>query len=181
MNKMFKLVKPYLTIFFVFSIFYLLLFHSPLFSSVRVIFYRGVLLLLISFLCFVLGFFFLRRKVGIKEENFLAALVLSFSLHLTFFVVFPVTFERSVTMFFLRQLLSPTATSDSCPGLTPYQAEEALIEVYIRGKSAVAKRVEEQKIIGLVDDHDQCLQITDRGRTFLDFAKIVNKIYGLTE
>ena len=178
---MFKLVKTYLTIFLVFSLLYLLLFRSPLFSSVRVLFYRGVLLLLISFLVFIFGYLILRRVIDLGEETFLAALVLSFSLHLSFFVIFPVTFERSVTMFFLRQLASPTTASDSCRGLTPQQAEETLMRDYIVGKNAVTKRVEEQKIIGFIDDRHSCLRITNRGKGFLDFARIVNKVYGIAE
>ena len=179
MRKMFGLVKTYFISFLAFSLFYLLLFHSPLFSSVQVLFYRGVLLLLVSFLCFVFGFVALRRKIGIGEETFFAALVVSLSLHLAFFVVFPVTFERSITVFFLGELSLQTASSGLCKGLATEQAEETLINDYIVGKGAVAKRVEEQKIIGFVDDSNECLQITDKGRKFLDFAKIVSKIYGI--
>ncbi len=171
MSKMFGLVKTYLTVFLVFSLFYLLLFHSPLFSSVKVLFYRGVLLLLVSFWCFVSGYLALRKKIGLREETFFAALVMSLSLHLAFFVVFPVTFERSITMFFLKEL--------SLENLSSEQAEEILIKDYIIGKSAVAKRVEEQKIIGFVEDRNKCLQITGKGRKFLDFADMVNKFYGI--
>lgn len=179
MSKMRGLVKTYLTVFLVFSLFYLLLFHSPLFSSVKVLFYRGVLLLLVSFLCFVSGYLILRKKIGLREETFFAALVMSLSLNLAFFVVFPVTFERSITMFFLKELSSETLSSDSCRGLAVEQAEESLIKDYIIGKQAVAKRVEEQKIIGFVEDRHKCIQITSKGRKFLDFAKMVNKIYGI--
>ena len=194
MSKMFGLVKNYFLIFLVFSLLYLLLFHSPLFSSVGVLFYRGVLLLLVSFLCFVFGYVALRKKIGFRTETFLAALVMSLSLHLAFFVVFPVTFERSITMFFLKEL--------SLEALPFEQAEEILIKDYIIGKQAVAKRVEEQKIIGfisvtkddrtrarkprdsalgedIIEDRNQYLQITNKGRKFLDFANIVSSIYGI--
>jgi amino acid transporter len=171
MSKMFNLIKIYLTTFLVFSLFYLLLFQTPLFSSMGVLFYRGVLLLLFSFLLFVAGYFVLRKKIEIKEETFFAALVLSFSLHLAFFVVFPVTFERSVTMFFLRELsLAPVSSED---------LEKTLIEDYVIGGNAVAKRIAEQKIIGFIDDRHEYLQITKKGRKFLDFADVISRIYGL--
>lgn len=178
---MFGLVKTYFTIFFVFSFLYLLLLQTPLFASVKVLFYRGVLLLLFSFLCFVAGYFILRKKFGLREETFLAALVMSLSLHLAFFVVFPVTFERSITMFFLKELSSQTTYSGLCGGLTSKQAEESLIKDYIIGKGAVARRVEEQRIIGFVDNGNECIQITGKGRSFLEFAKMVNRIYGIEE
>lgn len=101
-----------------------------------------------------------------------------FAVHLSIFVVFPVTFERSVTTYLLS-VLRNNYNNPSCHGLTKPKLTEELINDYIIKKDAVAKRVEEQKIINFINTQGSCIQLTQRGLNFLDLSKIFKKIYGL--
>jgi len=168
--KICRLITVYLSVFFLFSLTYILLFHSPLFKNIDILFYRGIILLAVTGFLFLIAFIFLRNKVG--RETFLAALVMSLSLNLVFFVVFPVTFDRSVTMFFLNSL-------NEVPSLTHQQAENLLIKKYIKGKDAVKKRVKEQAVTGFISEKNGQIEITNKGKGFLRFSQIIDWLYGV--
>jgi len=169
--KSLKLISVYLSFLFIFSLIYILLFHSPLFKNIDILFYRGIILLAVTGLFFLLAFIFLRKKIG--AETFLAALAMSLSLNLAFFVVFPVTFERSVTMFFLRNL-------NKVSSLSHRQSQDLLIEKYIRGKDAVEKRVHEQAVTGFINEKNGQIKITNKGKKFIRFSQIIDWIYGVS-
>ncbi|MCL4374575.1 hypothetical protein M1523_01800 [Patescibacteria group bacterium] len=169
----------YLVVFLVFSGIFVALFHTPLLRQQQVLFYRGLGLLAAATVLVGLGGVWCRRRWKQPGwETFLAALVMSVALNLSFFVVFPVTFDRSVTMFLLTRL-SQAQPSASCAGLTTGELEQLLIKQYVKSQGAVNRRVKEQTLIGMVKTNGHCVQSTVRTAAFLRFADLVSRIYAL--
>lgn len=171
-----KIVLSYLGVFVIFTAVYILFFQTNIFSFQKVLFYKGLLLLaLTSALCFI-GIILYAKLVKGNFESLFAALVISFALNLTFFVVFPVTFERSVTMFILSSI-DKGNMNNSCRGLTKGQIETELINKYILENRAVDKRINEQEIIKTLESKSQCVQLTKEGSNFLKFSAFISKTY----
>ena len=165
-------------VFLLFTSIDILSFRSPLFSKQNVLFYRGISLLaattmVSSIICFLLNKHFFKLSL----ETLIAALIISVSLNLSFFIVFPVTFDRSVTTYLLSILRDKPAT-ENCQGLTDKALEQYFISEYVLDKQAVQRRIKEQSIINMVERKNNCIQLTTRGQNFLKFLEIIKKIFG---
>ncbi|OGK38206.1 hypothetical protein A3F03_02840 [Candidatus Roizmanbacteria bacterium RIFCSPHIGHO2_12_FULL_41_11] len=180
--------KPYLRIlltyfltFILFSLIYIALFHTAFFSFEKVLFYRGLMLLAVTVLTalmvVVITLRFNKRLLNYLE-TMIAAIVITAALHLSFFVVFPVTFERSVTMYLLNTL-AQNQTAYSCPGLSKSQLEQKLILEYIIANRALDKRLAEQKEIDFISEKGECIQIAPKTNQFLRFSAFIKALYGL--
>lgn len=123
-------------------------------------------------------FIFRNSWKQIRLESVVAGFILAISLNLVFFVLFPVTFDRSVTMFILNDL-KVNAQITSCTGLSKEDMQNHLIYGYVLGQGAVDRRLREQSEIGMVEGEYQCIGLTPRAQKFLQFAKIVSTAYGL--
>jgi len=179
MKKFKKISLIYLTVFVSFSLFFLLLFHGPLFNNETVFFYRGLLLLTLTIFVFLPLILLTHLKLPkVDIESLIAAIVVSVAIHLSLFVVFPVTFERSITMYFLSSL-QKSQPSSMCSGLTKNQVEDLLINDYIIRKKAVDKRIQEQGEINFVNVKNNCIQITPRAVDFVNFSEFVKKLYNI--
>lgn len=178
MKKMIvSVIALYVGVFIIFSCVFLLLFHTALFASQHVLVYRGVGLLgvtafIISLLAVCFG-----RPLAMYWQTIVAAIIISIAMHMSMFVVFPVTFERSVTMFTLESLQS--AKTNVCGGLSKKSMEEKLIQDYVIGRDAMAKRIEEQSIIHMIEKNNDCYTVTDQATRFLQFSHIVKSIYNI--
>ena len=151
--------------------------RTPLFASQKVLFYRGNMLLASTFLLLLIISLIFSKKIKISYESLFAALVMSASIHLALFVVFPVTFDRSVTMYLLNRLNS--SHSPSCQGLAPKQMENLLIDEYVKKDQAISRRIKEQSIINTIQSNNQCVSLTDRGQKFLTFSELIKQLYAL--
>jgi len=177
MKNIFKIVFTYGLIFILFTIFYLVLFHTPLFSFQKVLFYRGVILLMVGTFFSLILSLFVFKKIKISYETLFTAIVVAASINLSLFVVLPVTIERSVTMYLLNTLKDNNQRQ--CGGLTKKELEEKLINEYIIKRKAIDKRVNEQSIIDFVDEKNSCINITLKADNFLKLSKIIGAIYNL--
>lgn len=169
----------YPAVFVLFTALYLGSFHTPLFASLDVLFYRGGYLLIASFLILLAAILFIYYAVTKSHlESLIAALLTSAAIHLAFFVIFPVTFERSVTMYLLNTL-DNVPIAESCSGLSKLELRQQLINEYVINRDAVGKRLYEQRVINTLGNDDQCVMLTERGSSFLEFSRVVSKIYGV--
>lgn len=162
-----------------FSLLFIGAFHTALFESQDVLFYRGVTLLSTVFGLFCLGALFIFRTAPEFLESFIAATIASASIHLAIFVVFPVTFDRSVTMHLLHTLRN-APTTVTCHGLSPTELEKLFIESYIRTEGAIPRRIHEQSVINMIAAENSCVSLSERGSRFLNFSTIVSRLYNLS-
>ena len=175
--KLGKILGIYVITFLIFTLIFLFLFRTSIFISQLVLFYRGILLLfLTTIFVFTLAFLF-KRLFKNRIESLIGAILVSASINLSLLVVFPVTFDRSITTYLLNILKE--SQNNSCRGLTKTEMEEKLIDDYVNKKKAITKRIEEQRIINFVDMNNQCVSLTPRGSNFLKFSEIVKKLYNI--
>jgi len=172
-----KMFRSYFLVFLLFTVVFLLLFRSPLFKGQTVLFYRGSFLLAVTFLLFAITPGVIRGVVKVKYDTFFAALVMSASIHLAIFVVFPVTFDRSITMYLLNRLA--TSQFSTCQGLSPQQMEQLFIREYVKRDQAIARRLKEQSIIKMLEKKDSCVSLTPRGHNFLKLSEFIKQLYAL--
>ncbi|MGB9637559.1 MAG: hypothetical protein ACPLY7_02050 [Microgenomates group bacterium] len=179
-NSALKILGFYLGVLFLFTLIFILSFHSPLFSQQKVLFYRGVALLIATTIIASGILIFLNKRVlKLHLETLIAALTISVSLNLSFFIVFPVTFDRSVTTYLLSAI-NEKSHPQTCGGLTEKQLEQFFIEEYVLSQKAVNRRIREQLIIKTVKKDKDCLKLTQRGYNLLNFSNFIKKIYLLS-
>jgi len=171
-----RIFIQYFGVFVSFSALFIFLFHTPLLIGQSVLFYRGLGFLLITALFVLIILAGLRFWIKLNAQTVIAAVMMSLSFNLAFFIVFPVTFERSVTIYLLNRL-NLGFENKTCPDKG--KLEKDLIDNYVIKNQAVQKRVIEQKIINTVSEANSCIAITQRGRDFLEFARFINKIYAV--
>lgn len=171
-----QLVGQYLLIFFVFSILFFLLIHSFLLKDQTTVFFRGIILLVITTIVMAAVVRAFKARWNMSHETILAALVMSASVHLALFVLFPVTFDRSITMFVLNTL---SKAKNECQGYSSKDLEQKLIRVYIRQNKALDKRIREQENLDFIQKNDQCIQLTDTGKTFVNASIWLKRLYGI--
>lgn len=174
MKNNFYLPLVYFFGFLIFSFIYFFSFHLPIFSQDTVLFYRGLKLLFFTTLLFFLIIFFVKKKllVNLSLEIIISILVFSFSLHLTLFVVFPVTFERSLTMFLLNKV-------NHNQGVEKGKLEKILVEEYLLKNKALEKRIKEQKEIDFLIIKNNRVYLTKKAKAFLNLSLLIKKIYGV--
>jgi len=176
--KVLKLLGYYFLTLFFFTSFFLFLFHTSFFSYQKVLFYRGaILLILTTIIFFIFSFFLSIKNKKVRFVILISTIIFSASINLSLFVVLPVTFERSLTMFLLTTLESNR--TNSCQGLTKKELEDRLINDYIIENKAIDKRINEQSIIDFVEEKKQCIDLTSKGLNFLRLSKLIEKLYNL--
>lgn len=177
-RKILPYIGVYVVIFILFTVLYMGLFYSSVFSSQHVLFYRGILYLVLTCLSVFVGILLLSIRLKHRYfESMIAALVFAASMHLIFFVMFPVTFERSISMYLLTTL--EKNRNAACGGLTKEQMKEGLITAFILEKDALQKRINEQSIINMITGGNNCYKVTDQARQFLQFSHTIQAIYNI--
>ena len=160
--------------FLLFSLLFLTSFHTSLLNGQKTLFYRGLGLLGITTIIFGIIGGLGRVRAIVKVDTFIAALALSFSFHLVFFVLFPVTFDRSVTMFLLNTL---NTKKYSC--ITQNNLETNFINTYVKEQQAIPRRVFEQKQIGFIEENGACINATSKTTSFLYFSEVIKLLYAV--
>jgi hypothetical protein len=174
-----KLIFQHLLIFCVFTCLYIISFHCSIISSQKVLFYRGLgLLLIVTFVMTVLVIIF-KKQLQLSTETLIAAIIVSVSVNLAFFITFPITYDRSITMYLLDRINNPPSNT-TCQGYTESQLEQRLLTEYIQEKQALRKRIQEQKVINFIKQDNQCISITNKAKRFLQYSEIIKKIYGVS-
>ncbi|MEL6064104.1 MULTISPECIES: hypothetical protein [unclassified Methylobacterium] len=154
---------------------FVLLFQTDLWSGVTILFYRGLLLLVVAFLLTLaaaVALTGLGRAWGLRRRDALGACVLSLSLNLSGFVVLPVTVDRSVSVFLLGQMAAhPDESFDADRARAVFDA------VYLGTFRQMERRLAEQKASGNVAPRGDGYVITPQGRAFIRFAGLIARLF----
>lgn len=130
-------------------------------------------MLIVSVVLFLIIILFVKKRlIALSWETIFALVIFSFSFHLVFFVIFPVTFERSITMFLLNKV-------NYHQGIGKERLEKILIEEYILKSKALEKRIKEQKEIGFFNVKNNGVFLTKKAKIFLTLSLFIKKIYGV--
>ena len=144
-------------------ILFALLTRSPLFASIDILFYRGLLLAGVAALILALLAIPLARQwPQLDLSTGIGAVALSLAFNICFLIVIPVTIDRSVTVFLLSRIeASPQAMDE--PAL-----RERFIREYLGEMQQVQRRIDEQGKSGNISvDAAGKVHITPQGAAFL--------------
>ncbi|MGH1572984.1 hypothetical protein ACRAWG_22780 [Methylobacterium sp. P31] len=154
---------------------FVLLFRTDLWSGVTILFYRGLILLVVAFaltLAATAALAGLGRAWGLRRRDALGACVLSLSLNLSVFVIFPVTIDRSISVFLLGQMAAHPDESFS-----PDLARAVFEAVYLGEFSQIERRLAEQEASGNVTPSGAGYAITPQGRAFIRLCGLVARVF----
>lgn len=169
---MMKHLLTYGVILILFSVVLFFLFQIGLFKDERILFFRGLKLIFITIIFLGISLIFVKKKFLVSGEILFGAMSMAVAFHITCLIVFPVTFERSLTMY----LLSVASKQEY---LKRDGFENLLVNGYIKKDGAVEKRLKEQEQIGFLKEESDGFILTDQGKNFLFFSSFIGKIYGL--
>lgn len=133
--------------------------------------------MLISGLVSAFGIYLLCFKkivfLNINSEEIATALIMSLCIHVSIFIVFPVTVERSQTVYLLNVIKKNEHISADA-------LESEFIKNYIKKNNAIGKRLDEQSVTGTVMvSNRQLISLTKKGNLLLPFFDLVKRAYGI--
>ena len=159
------------------TLFFILLFHLPLFNRLNVFFYRGVIFLFIASF-FAVGLLVLTahflKKLDLNSKDFFVIFFLFFGFTLGWFVLIPTTVERSISVFMLSYMEQNDST-----GITSKEFGDIFYKKYINDFGAFDKRFSEQvtsKNMKLADKGNGYV-ITDNGRVIVNLFRLCSKLF----
>lgn len=92
---------------------------------------------------------------------------------LAFFVIVPVTLDRSISTFLLSQM-------DGWGGLTEPELRQTFEQDYLERNAAITRRLAEQLASGTIHRDDVGrFALTSRGTLFLRAARMITRLYGV--
>ncbi|MCI0467421.1 MAG: hypothetical protein L0Y57_10525 [Beijerinckiaceae bacterium] len=155
---------------------FVILLRCGAFAAIDVLFYRGVAVLVVSgFLLLPILWALVGRmpeRLGMTRRDTVGGAVVAWSLLLAVFIVGPVTFDRSISIFILAQFeLADTPLSQQA-------LRNAFIRTYVDDWDQVGRRLREQETSGNLERTPQGWQLTARGRTLMEVARAVSHLLG---
>ncbi len=130
-----------------------------------ILFYRGLVLAAVAALGAGVAGALVTRRLGIAPLGLSAALA-CFSISTCFLVLFPVTIDRSVSVYLLATLAREPG------GMTPDALERAFVAGYVRDMRAIDRRIEEQRRSGnIVVGQDGRARLTPQGERFVAISR----------
>lgn len=149
-----------------------IMFKLRIFHGIDVLFYRGVVLIGIAGILTFVGFIYVSHWFRADFRTALTAALLSMSINLTFLVIFPVTIDRSISVFLLAYM-------DQHPdkAFTPSQLRSVVSDIYVGQYQQIDRRVDEQLISRNVSQLGGSYQISAQGRAFVSFARVIAWIF----
>lgn len=159
------------------SIVFIALFHTPLFKNINVFFYRGVILLFISSFTAV-GLMLvvkkLFRSMGFNIKDCIVVFFLFFGITLGWFVLIPVTVERSISVYMLSYM-----DQNDTQGITSNDFADVFYENYITNYGAFDKRFDEQITSANIEQakEGEGYVITNNGRFIVKLFRLCAKMF----
>lgn len=159
------------------TVFFVLLFHTPILKSLNVFFYRGCIFLFISavfsFILMLLAKKYLKKlELDIKDAVVVFFLFTGFTLG--WFTLLPVTVERSISVFMLSYMDQNDQT-----GITSDEFGDIFYQKYITDFGAFDKRFKEQIMSGNMEaaESGDGYIITENGRFVVDMFRFCADLF----
>ena len=158
-----NLIKTYLILTFLF----ILLLQIDFLRVSKIYFFDGIYLLIAST---ALTYPILKFEKNLR----LLTLISAFSLNFAFFVLFPVSYERSVTV----QLLTNLSESKGKIELSKIDIQNEIIKVTEK-EEFTEKRIFEQLYTGYINETESGYEVSNSINNFINTKKIISKIYNI--
>jgi hypothetical protein len=168
----------FLVLSMIFGIFvFVSLFALEFLDDIEILFYRGILIILISCLAQFLVTRLAVRLFGLSEifqAHAVSAMLASLCIFSVFFVVIPVSLDRSVSVFILGHM------ENNKNPMSKQQIEDIFISEYVKNYGAIDRRLGEQIKSGNITKlPDGTYEISGRGSTFIVVSRKIAKNFGV--
>ncbi len=147
------------------------LFRAGVLAQVNILFYRGLALIALAFVAtFAVVFLGARRGpiAGVRGRDAFSAAVLSLAFNLCFLVIFPVTIDRSISVFVLGQMAAHADRAYSAD-----QMAKVFSDVYVGEDQQIDRRLQEQLLSGNVERVGDGYRISGHGKAFIQTSKVI--------
>jgi len=151
---------------------YIALVRSPLLGEIGILIYRGIALATGSALLMLLAGCLLRTRLRIDPPTLVGAIALSLSFNICFLITFPVTFDRSITMFLLARIEQHDGALDTA------RLEQLYVREYLGDMRQIDRRVAEQILSGNIRIDQGRIHITPQGRRLLAGGRVIGGWFG---
>lgn len=154
---------------------FILFFQISLFDGIDILFYRGMLLIVLAGLCVAAGLVVMRRRRRprfLDYKDVVLAFVMFVSVQAVLFTHLPVLVDRSVSVFVLRYM---DANADRI--VTAGEVEKHFIEKYVIEGRAMERRFHEQIASGTVERVGNGYRITARGKRMIGFFDVIRDLF----
>lgn len=180
MVVIFRVIGLYVVVALAFTVMFIMMVRSG-FAGDAPLFYRGVFFLGLTWLVvFALSIVFRAVSAGMTSvESLFSATVLALSVNFAFFVIIPVTIDRSVTTFLLSSMDSEGPTGG---GYSKADLQQILKSNYLGKFDAVGRRLDEQILSGNISETSVGVyELTEQAQSFLRFAQFIARVYAIQD
>jgi hypothetical protein len=147
------------------------LFRIGLLGQVSILFYRGLALIALAFVATFAALFVAVRRgpiAGVRGRDAFSAAVLSLAFNLCFLVIFPVTIDRSISVFVLGEMAAHADRAYSSD-----QMAKVFADVYVGEDEQIDRRLREQLASGNVERVGGGYRISAHGQAFIQTSKLI--------
>ena len=144
---------------------FVFLLQFDIFRITNIYFFDGIYLLIIS--C-VINYLIFRKKI----KNFLVVLIAVFSMNFGFFVLFPVSYERSVSVSLLNNLSEENINSP----ITREQLQNEIKQI-TNNEMFLEKRINEQLYTGYLEEVNGEYILTNRIKNFVSLQNLISILF----
>ena len=158
-------MKDLIKLFLSLTITFILLLQFDAFRITNIYFFDGIYLLIIS--C-VINYLIFRKKI----KNFLVVLIAVFSMNFGFFVLFPVSYERSVSVSLLNNLSEEKINAP----ITKEQLQNEIKQI-TDNDTFLEKRINEQLYTGYLAEVNGEYILTNRIKNFVSLQNLISVLF----
>lgn len=155
---------------------FILLIRLPIFKSIEVLMYRGIILIVISgILASILLVLYkdFRKAKWLSIKDAILIFIVTCSINIVFFTLIPVTVERSISVFMLSYI-----DNNSDKSFTQEEISNIFIDKYVNEYEAFDKRFNEQLVTGSIEQNeDGTYSITNKGQFIVKLFKVISEIF----
>jgi len=176
-RETFKLIALHAFVFAAAFAVFIILFSTPFFVSV-LLFYRGLLFIVIVALAMVFALVLLKRRFGhilTYRDIIIAALSFSFASTVVF-ICLPVTLDRSISVFMLGYMAKNPSKS-----FTTAEMDQIFIDDYVHQNQSIQRRFDEQVISKNVVPSGDGYVISSRGERLTEFFELVANLFAVNK
>lgn len=149
------------------------LFWIGFLQQISIVFYRGLILIVVAeVLCFVVLLLARRKWPVWKLRDAISACAFAAGVAVCLLIVFPVTIDRSISVFVLTQM---AARPDHA--FTPAEMRTLFLDVYVGRYQQIERRLDEQETSGNVAPAGAGFRITAQGLRFVRLARLLSGIF----
>ena len=135
----------------------------------EILFYRGIVLALLTAAVLAAVLALLHQRLGIDAATGVGVVLTGLALNVSFLVLFPVTIDRSISVFLLSRIGAEQPLSAA-------RLQTRFADEYLGRMQQIPRRVHEQSLSGnIAVEPGGAIRLTPRGRAFVALASAASR------